>query len=167
MVYYEPVKVTINALGLAKVIINIVMQHHGLPDSIISNCKAIFISKFLFSLCYILGIKRRLSTAFHFQTNGQTEQQNNTMEEYLQVFVKFEQNHQARLLPMAKFAYNNAKNASTGHMPFKLNCSYHSQMLFEEDVDPRSKLMLASELLSELQKLMSVCRKNLFHAEKL
>ena len=40
---------------------------------------------------------------------------------------------------MAKFAYNNVKNASTGHTPFELNCGYHPKMSYEEDVDPRSQ----------------------------
>ena len=59
------------------------------------------------------------------------------MKAYLRVFVNFEQNDWARLLPMAEFIYNNARNASTGHTPFELNCGYHLQMLYEEDVDPR------------------------------
>ena len=74
MVHYKPVKVTINAPGLAEVIIDMVVWHHGLPDSIISDQRAIFTSKFWSSLCYFFGIKRRLSTAFHPQTDGQTEQ---------------------------------------------------------------------------------------------
>ena len=90
MIYYEPVKVTINIPRLAEIIINVVMQYHGLPDSIISDCGAIFTSKFWSSLCYFFGIKWRLSTAFHSQTNGQTEWQNSTMEMYLQAFVNFE-----------------------------------------------------------------------------
>ena len=83
MVYYEPVKVTIDALGLVEVIIDVVVRHHGLPDSIISDQGAIFTSKFWSSLCYFLGVKRRLLTAFHPQTDGQTERQNSTMEAYL------------------------------------------------------------------------------------
>ena len=51
---------------------------------------------------------------------------------------------------MAKFAYNNAKNASTGHTPFELNCCYHSCVSFEEDTDPRSRTKTADELLAEL-----------------
>ena len=47
------------------------------------------------------------------------------MEAYLQAFVNFEQNDWAKLLAMAEFAYNNAKNVSTGHMLFKLNYGYH------------------------------------------
>ena len=115
MVHYEPVKVTIDAPGLAEVIIDVVVRHHGLPDSIVTDRGSLFTSKFSSSLCYFLGVKRRLSTAFHPQTDGQTERQNSTMEAYLRAFVNFEQNDWARLLPMAEFAYNNAKNATTGH----------------------------------------------------
>ena len=57
MVYYEPVKVTIEAPGLAKVIINVVIKHHSLPDSIVTNHELLFISKFWSLLCYFLSIK--------------------------------------------------------------------------------------------------------------
>ncbi len=60
------------------------------------------------------------------------------MEAYLQAFINFEQVDWAKLLPMAKFAYNNAKNASTGHIPFELNCNFHPQASYKEDVDLRS-----------------------------
>ena len=138
MVHYEPVKVTIDTPGLAKMIIDVVVQHHGLPDSIISNRGAIYTSKFWSSLYYFLGIKRKLSTAFHPQIDGQTERQNSTMEAYLRAFINFEQNDWARLLLMAEFAYNNAKNASNGHTPFELNCGYHIWMSYKEDIDSRS-----------------------------
>ena len=125
MVHYKPVKVTIDALGPAKVILDVLIQHHSLLDSIISDQRAIFTSKFWLLLCNFLGIKQKLLIDFYPQTNGQTEWQNSTMEAYLQVFVNFKQNDWAKLLSMVKFAYNNAKNASTGHTPFKLNYGYH------------------------------------------
>ena len=167
MVHYEPVKVTIDALGLAKVIIDLVVQHHGLPDSIISGREAIFTSKFWSSLCYFLGIKRRLSTAFYPQTDGQTERQNCTMKAYLCAFVNWEQNNWARLLPMAEFAYNNSKNASTGHMPFELNYGYHHRMSYKEELDPRFQSKSTDELSEELRELMVVCLENLHHAQEL
>ena len=68
---------------------------------------------------------------------------------------------------MAKFAYNNTKIASTGHTPFELNCSYHPQMSYEEEVDSCSKLKLVDKLSAELRKLMIVCRENLQHAQEL
>ena len=167
MVHYEPVKVTINAPGLAEVIIDVVVRHHGLPDSIISDRGAIFTSKFWSSLCYFLGIKRRLSTAFHPQTDGQTERQNSTMEAYLRAFVNWEQNDWARLLPMAEFAYNNSKNANTGHTLFELNCGYDPWMSYKEEVDPRSQSKSASKLSDELRELIVVCCENLHHAQEL
>ncbi len=90
MVYYEPVKVTIDAFGLAEVILDMVVRHHGLLDSIVSDWGLVFTSKFWLLLCYFLGIKRRFSSAFYPQTDGQTERQNSTMEVYLQAFINFE-----------------------------------------------------------------------------
>ena len=167
MVHYKLVKVTIKALSLAEVIIDILIRHYGLPDSNVINQRSLFTSKFWSLLCYFLGIKRRLSTAFHPQTDGQIERQNSTMEAYLRAFVNFEQNDWARLLPMAEFAYNNAKNASTGHTPFELNCGYHPCVSYEEDLDPRSKSKTAEELSSKLRNFMAVCQQNLHHAQEL
>ncbi len=68
---------------------------------------------------------------------------------------------------MAEFTYNNAKNASTDHTLFQLNCGYHPRVSFEEDVDPRSRSHSANELTKELRELMEVCCQNLFHAQEL
>ena len=92
IVHYKQVNVTIDASGLAKVIINVIVRHHGLPDSIVTDRGSFFTSKFWSSLCYFLGIKRRQSTAFHTQTDGQTKRQNSTIEAYFRVFVNFKQN---------------------------------------------------------------------------
>ena len=89
MGYYKPVKITLDAPGLAKVIIDVIVHHHGLPDSIVTDRGFLFTSKFWSSLCSFLGIKRRLSTAFYLQTDGQTERQSSTMEAYLRAFVNF------------------------------------------------------------------------------
>ena len=169
MVHYEPVKVTINAPGLAEVIIDVVVRHHGLPDSIVTNWRSLLTSKFWSLLCYFLGIKRRLSTTFHPQTDGLTKSQNSTMEAYLRAFVNFKQNDWARLLPMAEFTYNNAKNASTGYTPFELNCGYHPRISYKEEeiLYPRSKSKTAKELSFELRELIIVYQQNLYHAQKL
>ena len=87
MVHYKQVKVTIDALELAEVIIDVVVWYHGLLDSIINDWETIFTSKFWSLLCFFLGIKRQLSTAFDSQINGQTERQNSTIEAYFYVFV--------------------------------------------------------------------------------
>ena len=68
---------------------------------------------------------------------------------------------------MVEFAYNNAKNTSTGHTLFKLNCGYHSKVSFEEDVDPCLRSRSANELAEELKKLIEVCCQNLLHIQEL
>ena len=60
MVYYKLVKVTINALGLAKVILNIIVWHHKVPESIVTDQGLLFISKFWSLLCYFLRIKNQV-----------------------------------------------------------------------------------------------------------
>ena len=90
MIHYKSVKVTINTLDLAKVIIDIVVKHHRLPDSIVTDWGLLFTSKFWSLLCYLLGIRRKLSTTFYPQINGKIEKQNSTMEVYFCAFVHFE-----------------------------------------------------------------------------
>ena len=68
---------------------------------------------------------------------------------------------------MAEFAYNNAKNASTDHTLFELNCGYHPHISYEENIDPCSKSKLADDLANDLRELMIVCQKNLQHAQNL
>ena len=72
------------------------------------------------------------------------------MEAYLKAFVNFKQNDWAKLLPIAEFAYNNAKNANIGHTPFELNYKYHHWVFYKEDIDPRSKSKLENKILAKL-----------------
>ena len=167
MVHYEPMQTTITTPALAEVILNILIRHHGLPDSIINDCGSVFTFKFWSSLCYFLSIKRRLFTAFHPQTDCQTKRQNSKMKAYLRTFVNYKQNNWARLLPMAEFAYNNAKHTSMGYRFFKLNCGYHSQVSYKQNIDLRSRSKAADELTKELGNLMAACREKLKHTQKL
>ncbi len=68
---------------------------------------------------------------------------------------------------MAEFAYNNVKNASTGHTSFELNCGYHPKDSFKDDVDSRLRSRFVNELAEELRELMEVCYQNLLHAQEL
>ena len=167
MVYYKSVKITLNTPGLAKTIINVIVHQHGLLDSIVTNRSSFFTSKFRLLFCYFFSIKRELSTTFHFQTDSQTKWQNSTIKAYFRAFINFEQNDWAKFLPMAKFAYNNVKNSSIGHTSFKLNWGYHPCDFFEKNTNLCFKSKSTDELSAELWDLMTVCRKNFYHAQKL
>src|SRR3954451_16286474 len=67
-----------------------------------------------------MGTRLAMSTAFHPQTNGQTEQANRTLEDMLRAYVSYHQDNWDSLLPAAEFACNNAPNASTQMTPFRL-----------------------------------------------
>ena len=68
---------------------------------------------------------------------------------------------------MAEFAYNNIKNASTGHMSFELNCGFHPQVFFEDNINSCSRSCSANKLAKELKKLMDICQQKLLYAQKL
>ena len=68
---------------------------------------------------------------------------------------------------MAEFAYNNAKNANTGHTLFELNCGFHPKFFFEDDVNPRSRSCFADKLAKELRDMIDICQQNLLHAQEL
>ena len=65
MVYYKPVKVINDASGLAEIIINMVVRHHGLSDLIVTNRESLFTLKFWSLLYYIFNIKQKLFTIFY------------------------------------------------------------------------------------------------------
>ena len=68
---------------------------------------------------------------------------------------------------MAEFAYNNAKNTSTGYISFELNCGFHPRVSYDENIDLRFRLKTADQLAIELEALMSMCKENLQHAQEL
>ena len=72
------------------------------------------------------------------------------MEAYLQAFINFKQNDWVQFLFIIEFAYNNAKNASTNHILFKLNCGYYFYVFYKEDLDLYLKLRIAEEFFFEL-----------------
>ena len=79
------------------------------------------------------------------------------MKAYFRAFVNFKQNDWARVLPMAKFFYNNGKNSSTDYMLFELNCGYHPRVSFKKNTNPYFQLKLVNKLSAELQDLITVC----------
>ncbi len=132
MVYYKPVKVTINTPGLAEVIINIILWHYCLSHLMVSNCSWIITSKHWSLPSYFLRIKQRLLKAFHFQTKSQTKTQNGIMDAYLRSFANYKQNNCAKLIPMAEFAHNNMKNVNIGHILFELNYGFYPHTSYLE-----------------------------------
>lgn len=109
-----PCRTNIDAAGLANLFIEHVFRLFGLPDSIVSDRGPQLAAAFWQRVCTLLGIDNRLSTAFHAETNGQTERANAVMEQYLCAHVSYLQGDWSMWLPLAEFAANNQASETTG-----------------------------------------------------
>jgi hypothetical protein len=118
MAHYIPVTKKIGAKELALLFLREVVRLHGVPRSITSDRGPVLVSAYWKEFCKALSIRSKASTAFHPQTDGQTERQNQTLEQYLRVYCCFEQDDWAIWLNTAEFAYNDSVHASTGVTPF-------------------------------------------------
>ena len=124
-VHLVPVLKTCSAEDVAKLFIQHIYQFHGAPKVLISDRDPRFTSKFWKSFCQRLQIDPRYSTAFHPETDGQTERTNRVLEEVLRHFIDGDHKNWEELLPLAAFAMNNAKSSTTGETPFYLNHGSH------------------------------------------
>jgi len=112
---------TVTAAGVANLYLRNVWKLHGLPRKVVSDCRPQFVAAFMKELYRLLGIEAATSTAYHPQTNGQTERVNQELEQYLRIFVGERQDNWYTLLPLAEFSYNNHIHLSTQQTPFLLD----------------------------------------------
>jgi transposase InsO family protein len=110
-----------------------VFAHHGTPLSIVSDRGSQFTSFVWKTVCDALKIERKLSTAFHPQTDGATERVNAEMETYIRTFCNYEQDNWFDLLPATMLALNNRTHASTGIAPFFMTHGYNLDLLSLEE----------------------------------
>jgi len=134
MRHFVPCHTTINARGLAEIFLKEVVRLHGLPKTIISDRGPQFAAVFWKRICEQLGINRRLSTAFHPQTDGQTERMNASMEQYLRIYTSHQQDDWVQWLPLAEFAANNATSEATKCSAFFAVSGTDPWMTFQEAV---------------------------------
>jgi len=169
MAIYLPCRKDIDSPELARMFFEHVICKHGVPDNIITDCGTQFTSRFWARVCSHLSINHRLSTAFHPQTDGQTERQNQTMERHLRAFCNYEQDNSVELLPLAKFAYNNSLHASTRMTPFRALYHRNPQMQFKAPKPPASHLkseIEADTVLEGLEDTHRILRENLLKAQQ-
>jgi transposase InsO family protein/predicted aspartyl protease len=131
MRHFIPCRTTTSAQDLADMFITDIFRLHGLPDNIVSDRGTQFASDFWQHLCTRLQIQSRLSTAFHPETDGQTERMNATMEQYLRAYVSYQQDDWSKWLPLAEFAMNNQQSETIQVTPFYANYGIHPRRIPE------------------------------------
>lgn len=125
MAHFVPTHDEVDANETMTLFLEHVVRAHGLPDDIVSDRGTTFTAQFTQAFMSALQVKQNLSTAFHPQTDGQTERTNATLEQYLRCFLNYQQDNWAQLLPLAEFAYNNTVHTSTNQTPFFALHGYH------------------------------------------
>ena len=107
------------------------------------------------------------STAFHPQTDGQTERTNRTLEQMLRMFVNYKQNDWDQHLSAAEFAYNNAKQASTEMSPFLLVTGQHpitpaNLLCYSEE----SNVQVTDKMIEHISTLIRLATDHLTEAQQ-
>ena len=125
MMHCQPTHTNVKAPELAKIFFDTVVRLHGLPDDIVLDRDPKFTGHFWRALFKHVGVKLSVSTAYHPQSDGQTERDNRTLESIIRNFVSTNFDNWDTLLPAAEFSYNNSKQKSTQETPFFLNYGMH------------------------------------------
>jgi len=139
MVIAEPCQSDINAEEYAELFLKTVYRHHGLPRKLLSDRDARFTGKFLKAVASALDIRQAFSTAFHPETDGQTERTNRTLEEVLRHYTSPYQDDWDEHLYLAEFAINSAHNFTTGQSPFFAIYGRHPESAITLEVKARLK----------------------------
>jgi hypothetical protein len=119
-----------------------VIGKRGVLDNSNTDPGKQFTSQFWDRVCSHISFNHRLSTAFHRQTDGQTERPNQTMEKFLRAFWNYKHDYWVELLPVAEFAFNNSIHHSTLMTHYLPNYNYHPIMQFKPPKDPSFRLQV-------------------------
>ena len=145
---------------------NIELQY-GSPRGVVSDRDTRITSKFWAEVCVHSLIKRRMSTAFHPQTDGQTEILNRILENYLRAYTSLEQMNWAKLLRSAEFAYNNSRSSTTQTTPFMALYGYNPELRFDvEDAATKGETPAARDRILRLQELRNRLREELLKSQE-
>jgi hypothetical protein len=150
-VILSPCKKTITAEGVAHLFHTNVFKRFGLYDKIISDRGPQFASKFAKELGRLLDYQVALSTAYHPQTDGQTERLNQELETYLRIYCRTTPTEWANHLPLAEFVHNSRRHSARNASPFFLMMGYEPRNI--PQAFPDSNLPTAEERVNSLHKI--------------
>ena len=126
---------TITSIDLACLFVLHVFSKHSVPSHVTSNRGLEFVSNFFQSLGTVLNMWLHFTSGYHPEGNRQTKCTNQTLEQYLHVYYNYQQDNWSKLLPLVKFAYNNALSATTGVSLFFTNKGYHLNITVHPERD--------------------------------
>ena len=164
-VHFAPCTKEVTASDYARIFVDTVFRHHGMPEVIISDRDPRFTSKFWTTLFDLLGTDLRFSTAFHPQTDGQSEVMIRTLENFLRPYVERNPAGWVKQLALAEFAANNAVNASTGYTPFFLETGQDPTVPTSLLRSQKTGNPAVNEMVERMKVALESARENIQHAQ--
>lgn len=150
-VHFIPSRTNDTAEDAARSFFRYIMPHHGLPDAIISDRDPKFTSKFWKELMNLCGVKLRMSSSRHPQTDGASEVMNRMVENYIRCYCEHKQRDWDLLLPAAEFAYNSAISEDLGATPFEIDLGWKPRDPLQFMTGKTSRVQAASDLKAQLE----------------
>jgi hypothetical protein len=165
-----PTNTTISTKHLALLFFDNWYCENTLPSSIACDRDNLFVSQFWKSLTKLTGVKLKISTAYHPETDGSSERSNKTINQMLHYHIKLNQKGWVRALPHIHFQIMNTINASTGYSGFQLHLGRSPwiipplipSLLAPEQTDCRP---LISDLINRVNTDVADARDNLLLAK--
>ena len=155
-----PTRTTASASDIAQLFVREIVRLHGIPARIISDRDAKFTSKFWTDMFHSLGTLLNLSSAYHPETDGQTERVNQVIEDMLRSYCNQQPRMWLKYLPLVEFAYNSSHHRSLGMSPFK--ALYGQDCLVPyRFADPNLPVPAAKNTLEEMDKQVQIIRQSL------
>jgi len=161
---FIPTHDTITSAELARLFVIHIFSKHGVLSHVTSDRGSEFVSHFFRSLGMALDMRLHFTSGYHLEANGQVEQTNQTLEQYLHVYCNYQQDNWSKLLPLAEFAYNNAPSATTGVSPFFTNKGYHPNLSVYPERDIAS--FRACDFVLDLNELQDTLKEEIAKAQR-
>ena len=165
MVHFVPSHTNDTAVDTARIFFDNIFRLHGLPKKIISDRDSKFTSKFWNALFQLLDIKLSLSTAFHPESDGQTERTNRTLEQILRNYISYKQDDWDLFLSSAEFACNNAVQSSTKNSPFFLNYGKNLRSPGQLLNETNTQVEESNKWLEQLHSSIQLAKESLLDAQ--
>jgi hypothetical protein len=163
--HFLPLRHPYTAQTVARVFVDSIVKLHGMPRSIVSDRDRIFTSLFWKQLFQQLGTKLQFTTAYHPQTDGQSERVNQCLEMFLRCTIQDTPRQWRRALPLAEFWYNSCFHTSLGCSPFLALYGHEPNFGAIPELEPDSTAPVTG-MLTERAEQIAILQRNLEAAQR-
>src|SRR4051812_27011687 len=160
------IKMTFSAKDIARLFFEKIVSRFGMPETLISDRDPRFTSKFWKSLWEYYQTKLALSTAYHPQTDGQTERANRTLQQVIWTSVNYHRNNWDEYLSAVEFAMNNTYQESTKTTPYMLMYGVQPKMPIDWKITVKTDAPTAKKFITEMQEALHRAHENILKAQE-